>query len=215
MGYYNNESLSRGEYFSWINHTSEGSTEKQTLIHLNYFRFMHQRFGLEWDIYAFDAGNPDGASGTYGSMEAPRFRENFPEGFGAVAKAVEKAGMRMGLWAGADGFGDTPEEEARKEVFISISSNSIPYAENCAGKSRRLLFPCCRNAGNTPPIHHAQSTQLIGKSGGCRHHLPWHDSADLKAFIPPKFPLPGRRISWNSSLCPSLKSVRRSGRSAG
>lgn len=121
MGYYNNESLSRGEYFSWINNTNEGSTEKQTLINLEYFKFMRRRFGLELDIYAFDAGNLDGASGTYGSMENPRFRENFPQGFGTVAKAAEEAGMRMGLWAGADGFGDTPEEEkARKEIFISL-----------------------------------------------------------------------------------------------
>ena len=29
---------SRSEYFSWINNTNEGSTEKQTLVNLAFFR---------------------------------------------------------------------------------------------------------------------------------------------------------------------------------
>ncbi|MEG0767015.1 MAG: hypothetical protein RR482_04800, partial [Clostridia bacterium] len=121
MGYYTDASPSLGEYFTWINNTNEGSTQAQTYVNLAYFRFMRARFGLALDIYAFDAGNLDGAAGTYSTPDASRFKENFPEGFAPIAKAAEACDMRLGLWAGADGFGDTAEDEAhRKEIFVAL-----------------------------------------------------------------------------------------------
>ena len=53
-------SPSRAEYFSWINNTNEGSTEKQTLINLDFFKWLRDTYGMHLDIYAMDAGNIDG-----------------------------------------------------------------------------------------------------------------------------------------------------------
>ena len=55
-----NSTPSRSEYFSWINNTNEGSTEAQTLINLEFFKWLRDEYGMQLDIYAFDAGNIDG-----------------------------------------------------------------------------------------------------------------------------------------------------------
>ena len=41
---------SKAQYFSWINNTNEGSTETQTLINLEYFKWLHDEFGMKLDI---------------------------------------------------------------------------------------------------------------------------------------------------------------------
>ncbi len=104
---------SRSQYFSWINNTNEGPTEEHTLANLAFFRWLHDDYGLELDIYAFDAGTIDGKN-FYGSTKSERFRRQFPRGFGPVAKAAQEMGTRLGVWGGPDGFGDTPEEEAAR-----------------------------------------------------------------------------------------------------
>ena len=43
-------------YFSWINNTNEGSTEAQTMADLDFFKWMHDEYGMQLRIYAFDAG---------------------------------------------------------------------------------------------------------------------------------------------------------------
>ena len=53
-------SPSRSQYFSWINNRNEGSTEAQTLANLEFFKWLHDEYGKQLDIYAFDAGNIDG-----------------------------------------------------------------------------------------------------------------------------------------------------------
>jgi hypothetical protein len=53
-------SPSRSQYFSWINNRNEGSTEAQTLANLEFFKWLHDEYGMQFDIYAFDAGNIDG-----------------------------------------------------------------------------------------------------------------------------------------------------------
>jgi len=35
------KSPSRSQYFSWINNTNEGATETQTLLNLDFFRWLH------------------------------------------------------------------------------------------------------------------------------------------------------------------------------
>jgi hypothetical protein len=52
---------SRAQYFSWINNANEGATEEQTLANLEFFRWLKDEFGMQLDIYAFDAGAIDGA----------------------------------------------------------------------------------------------------------------------------------------------------------
>jgi hypothetical protein len=111
---------SRAEYFSWINNTNEGAAEAQTLANLAFFRWLHDEYGMHLDIYAFDAGALDGAR-FYGSTGSARFRRQFPRGFGPLAEAAAAFGGRLGLWAGPDGFGDTPgEEAARIETMVAL-----------------------------------------------------------------------------------------------
>ena len=112
---------SHPQYFSWINNTNEGATEEQTLINLNFFKYMRERYDMKIDIYAWDAGNLDGARGTYADFTKGKLQKQYPNGYGPCAKAAAEAGIRLGVWGGADGYGDTPEEEAaRKELIVSL-----------------------------------------------------------------------------------------------
>jgi hypothetical protein len=111
---------SRSEYFSWINNTNEGATEQQTLINLEFFRWLHDEYGMKLDIYAFDAGAIDGKR-FYGKVDSPRFREQFPNGWTPMFEAATAMETRLGVWGGPDGFGNTPEEEsARLEQMVSL-----------------------------------------------------------------------------------------------
>ncbi len=113
-------SPSRSQYFSWINNTNEGATETQTLINLDFFRWLHDEYGMILDIYAFDAGAIDGKR-FYGRMDSDRFREQFPDGFNPIYQKAKTMGTRLGIWGGPDGFGNTPEEEqARVEQMVSL-----------------------------------------------------------------------------------------------
>ncbi len=58
---------SRSQYFSWINNTNEGATEKQTLINLSFYQWLKEEYGMILDIYAFDAGAIDGKNFYRGS----------------------------------------------------------------------------------------------------------------------------------------------------
>ena len=113
-------SPSRAEYFSWINNTNEGSTEAQTLINLDFFKWLHDEYGMTLDIYAFDAGNIDGKL-FCGSMNSVRFKRQFPNGFTPIVEKAKLINCRLGLWGGPDGFGDTPEEEkARVDMMVGL-----------------------------------------------------------------------------------------------
>lgn len=108
------------QYFSWINNTNEGSTEEQTLINLEFFKWLYDEYGMHLGIYAWDAGNIDSAR-YYGSMETDKFKRQFPTGWQGSADLAKSFGCRLGLWGGPDGFGDTPEEEeARVELLVSL-----------------------------------------------------------------------------------------------
>jgi hypothetical protein len=108
------------QYFSWINNTNEGSTEKQTLANLEFFRWLHDEYGMVLDIYAWDAGNIDGPR-YYGSMSTDKFKSQFPNGWGGIRDYAKEMGTRLGIWLGPDGFGDTPEEEkARHDLLVSF-----------------------------------------------------------------------------------------------
>ena len=114
------ESLSRAQYFSWINNTNEGPTEEQTLINLDFFEWLKVEYGMVLDIYAFDAGLIDGKN-FYGSINSDRFKMNFPQGLDPVYQKAKSNNIRLGLWGGPDGFGDTAEEAAeRKNMLVSL-----------------------------------------------------------------------------------------------
>ena len=111
---------SQAQYFSWINNTNEGSTEAQTLTNLRFFEWLRREYGMQLDLYAFDAGNIDGAK-FYGRMNSERFRRQFPRGFGPISEAAGALGIRLGLWGGPDGFGDTAQEaEDRHRQMVSL-----------------------------------------------------------------------------------------------
>ncbi|NIS54379.1 MAG: hypothetical protein GWN67_03420 [Phycisphaerae bacterium] len=111
---------SRSHYFSWINNTNEGSTEAQTLANLDFFKWLHDEYGMELDIYAFDAGTID-APRYYGSIYSDRFKEHYPNGLDPIYEKAKSFGCRLGVWLGPDGFGDTPaEEKARTDMLVKL-----------------------------------------------------------------------------------------------
>ncbi|MDR2382494.1 MAG: hypothetical protein LBD76_01235 [Prevotellaceae bacterium] len=116
-------SVSRAQYFTWINNTNEGTTEKQTLINLDFFEWLRKEYGMKLDIYAFDSGIYDGKN-FYGTATDARHKRNFPNGFDPVYEKATQNGIRLGIWGGPDGFGDTTEEAAaRKELMVALCRN--------------------------------------------------------------------------------------------
>lgn len=124
-----NKTPSIPQYFSWINSTNEGSTEQQTLTNLEYFRWMKDTYGMEIKIYAWDAGNFDGASDGYGNTESEKFRSQYPNGYAPVVEKAKEIGVRLGLWGSPDGFGDTPEEEKKRYDFLVHLCRDYNFAE--------------------------------------------------------------------------------------
>jgi len=111
---------SRAQFFSWINNTNEGADEAQTMINLDFFGWLKSEYGMQLDIYAFDAGAIDGKR-FYGSIYSDRFKSQFPNGFDPVYEKAKSLGIRLGVWGGPDGFGDTPEEEkARHDQMVKL-----------------------------------------------------------------------------------------------
>ncbi len=112
---------SHPQYFSWINNTNEGATEAQTLTNLAFFRYLREQYGMQLDIYAWDAGNLDGARGTYADFTTGKLAAQYPNGYKPCADVAREEGIRLGVWGGADGYGDTPaEENARRELIVSL-----------------------------------------------------------------------------------------------
>ena len=105
--------VSQAHYFTWINNTSGGSPEKQTMINLAFFRWLRAEYGMQLDIYAFDADILDGSGGYY-TLKSPKFLNNYPNSFGPVSREAASLGIRLGVWLGPDGFGDTPREEQER-----------------------------------------------------------------------------------------------------
>jgi hypothetical protein len=112
------ETPSRSQYMTWINNTAEGSTESQTLINLDFFKWLHDEYGMVLDIYSFDTGNIDGVGYTYGSMDSERFKRQYPNSFDPIYEKSKSFGCRLGIWLSPDGFGDTPEDERRRTDML-------------------------------------------------------------------------------------------------
>lgn len=108
------------QYFSWIDNGNEGATESQTIANLEFFKWLHDEYGMKLDIYAFDAGIIDGPR-YYGSIESEKFKSQMPNGFDPIHELAKSFGCRLGVWLGPDGYGDTPEEEkARREMLVKL-----------------------------------------------------------------------------------------------
>jgi hypothetical protein len=122
---------SRAYYFDWISSQYEGSTEAETLIKLDFFKWLHDEYGMKLDIFTLDVGNIDDGPFTagvgrlipvhWGTLESDEFKAQFPRGFAPIYKKAKSFGCRLGVWLGPDGFGDTPEEEkARADMMITL-----------------------------------------------------------------------------------------------
>jgi hypothetical protein len=115
------KTASKAQHFSWINNTNEGTTEEHTLINLEFFEWLKNEYSMQLDIYAFDAGAIDGKR-FYGSTKSDRFKKQFPNGFSPLYKKANELDLRLGLWGGPDGFGETPEDEAeRTEEMVKLA----------------------------------------------------------------------------------------------
>ncbi len=119
---------SHAQYFTWINNTNEGATEAQTLTNLAFFAWLRDEYGMQLDIYAWDAGNLDVPRG-YGTTDSARFRAQYPRGWRPIADAAGALGCRLGLWGGPDGFGDTPEQAAARIALMSGLCRDYRMAE--------------------------------------------------------------------------------------
>jgi len=109
---------SRSEYFTWLNHRWEGPTQEQSLANLRFFKWLHDTYGMQLDIYALDAGTMDSLN-YYGSLDSKRFKNLFPDGFEPLVKEATSMDTRLGLWCGPDGFGNT-EESAKKRIDLMV-----------------------------------------------------------------------------------------------
>lgn len=150
---------SKAEYFSWINNTNEGSTEEHTLINLDYFAYLKNEYGMSLDIYAWDAGNLDGADCTYETPDSPKLKAQYPKGYGPTVEKAREIGCRMGVWGGIDGYGDT-EESARERVELLVSlARDLDFA----------LFKFDTVCGFLEDAHEKYFIEMMQE---CRRHVP-------------------------------------------
>ena len=141
---------SRAFFFDWISSQYEGSNEAQTLIYLDFFKWLHDEYGMALDIYSLDVGNID--DGPYcagvgrlvpyqcGTLNSEDFKKQFPNSFGPLAEKAKSFGCRLGIWLGPDGFGDTPEQEKeRADMYVKLCRDynfMLFKFDGCAGRLR-------------------------------------------------------------------------------
>ncbi len=122
---------SKAFYFDWISSQYEGSTEEQTLIKLEFFKWLHDEYGMSLDIYSLDVGNIDDGPYTagvgrlipnhWGTLDSDEFKEQYPHGFDPIYEKAKSFDCRLGIWIGPDGFGETQDEEkARREALVKL-----------------------------------------------------------------------------------------------
>ena len=74
---------SKSIYFDWINRNWYGSNENKIEANLKFFKWLHDEYGMQLDIYLMDAADidqgPNCASDiglpAYGSLETPWFQK--------------------------------------------------------------------------------------------------------------------------------------------
>ena len=120
---------SKAIYFDWINRNWYGSNEKKVEANLNFFKWLHDEYGMQLDIYLMDAGDIDQGPNcaadiglpAYGSLDTPWFKKRFPGGFGPLADLAKSFDCRLGVWLGPDGYGKTKDEALkRKEMLVKF-----------------------------------------------------------------------------------------------
>ena len=118
---------SKSIYFDWINRNWYGSNEKKVEANLKFFKWLHDEYGMQLDIYLMDAADIDQGPNcakdpglpAYGSLETAWFKSRFPHGFGPLVELAKSFNCRLGIWLGPDGYGKTVEEAQRKNQRTS------------------------------------------------------------------------------------------------
>jgi hypothetical protein len=106
-------------YFDWLCHDNSGPRESEVLANFAALRRLKELYGLQFDIYNSDAGLVE-SQGTYYPQFKTNFLSRFPAGLKPLAEGSKALGMRLGLWLGPDGFGETPDAmAARREQLLS------------------------------------------------------------------------------------------------
>jgi hypothetical protein len=152
------KSESKSEYFAWINNTNEGPDEKQTLINLDFFKWMRDEYGMQLDIYAFDSGVIDGKN-IYGSIYSDKFKRFFPHGFNKIYQKASQMNTRLGLWGGPDGFGNTKESAEQRKAMLESLCRDYHWA----------LFKFDMVCG---PLRHDKEADFINLMTRCRRWSP-------------------------------------------
>jgi len=148
--------VSQAHYFTWINNTSGGAKEKQTMINLDFFQWLLDEYGMKIDIYAFDADTIDGP--TYTTLKSEKFLRNFPNGFEPVCQKTNPMGIRLGVWLGPDGFGDTAQEEQERiDLLVSL----------CKDYNFRLF-----KMDSLTPLRPEKQDSFIRAMKACRKYAP-------------------------------------------
>jgi len=117
---------SKSIYFDWINRNWYGSNEKKIEANLKFFKWLHDEYGMQLDIYLMDAADIDQGPNcaayiglpAYGSLKTRWFKNRFPHGFGPLANLANSFGCRLGVWLGPDGYGKTPEEARKRSEML-------------------------------------------------------------------------------------------------
>jgi hypothetical protein len=105
-------------YFDWLCHDNSGPLESEILANFAVLKKLRELYGFQFDIYNSDAGLVE-SQGTYFAEYRTVFDKRFPQGLKTIADAARELNMKLGLWIGPDGFGETPESMAiRQEQLI-------------------------------------------------------------------------------------------------
>lgn len=62
-----------------------GGAPQEQKKNLEFFRWLNEEYGMQLDIYAFDADILDGG-GQYVNLDDEKFRRNYPNSFGPVSR---------------------------------------------------------------------------------------------------------------------------------
>ena len=120
---------SKAVYFDWINRNWYGSNQNKVAANLRFFKWLHDEYGMQLDIYLMDAGDIDQGPNcanshglpAYGSLETEWFKKRFPDGFAPLVELARSFNCRLGIWLGPDGYGTSAEEaKKRKEMLVKF-----------------------------------------------------------------------------------------------
>ncbi|WP_373494678.1 hypothetical protein [Aquiflexum sp.] len=127
-------SPSKSMYFDWININWYGGNEQKVLRNLEFFKWLHDDYGMELDIYLLDAGNFDNGPNcngceeplkdapTYAGLESEWFKSKYPNGLDPLYKLANSFGCKLGAWIGPDGYGDT---ESSAQVRMNMLTRLV------------------------------------------------------------------------------------------